>query len=180
LHDGSVSHTGRLLVAAPGLRDPNFQQTIVLLLDHNSDGSFGVVLNRPLEVEVAAVLPGWESVASRPARVFGGGPVGLDSALGLVAPAGLGDPIAGSFALVDLDVEPHEPGVSDLRIFAGHSGWAAGQLEVELEAGDWFVVDARPGDPFTDRPERLWQEVLRRQGGDLALLSTWPADPSLN
>jgi len=79
--------SGRLLVASPHLVDPNFHRTVVLLLDHNDEGAFGVVLNRPLPVEVDAVLPGWQDVVSHPEGLFQGGPVGLDGALGIAVPA---------------------------------------------------------------------------------------------
>lgn len=79
--------SGRLLVASPHLVDPNFHRTVVLLLDHNDEGAFGVVLNRPLPVEVDAVLPGWQGVVSSPDGLFQGGPVGLDGALGIAVPA---------------------------------------------------------------------------------------------
>lgn len=180
---------GRLLVAVPGLPDPNFRRTVVLLLDHSTDGAFGVVVNRPLEIDVEAVLPDWHPFTAEPHLLFQGGPVGLDGALGVAllpsagaaAPAGV-DRVVGPFALVDLDARPVDliEQVTELRVFAGHSGWAAGQLEAEIEAGDWIVVDAEAGDPFTADPERLWSAVLRRQGGDLALLSTAPDDPRLN
>lgn len=79
--------SGRLLVAAPRLLDPNFHRTVVLLLDHNDEGAFGVVLNRLLPVEVDAVLPGWQDVVSRPDGLFQGGPVGLDGAIGVAVAA---------------------------------------------------------------------------------------------
>lgn len=180
---------GRLLVAVPGLPDPNFRRTVVLLLDHSADGAFGVVVNRPLEIDVEAVLPDWHPFTAEPHLLFQGGPVGLDGALGVAllpagpagTPAGV-DRVVGPFALVDLDARPVDliEQVTELRVFAGHSGWAGGQLEAEIDAGDWIVVDAEAGDPFTDEPDRLWSAVLRRQGGDLALLSLAPDDPRLN
>jgi len=373
--------SGRLLVATPRLLDPNFARTVVLLLDHNDDGAFGVVLNRPLPVEVDAVLPGWQDVVSRPDGLFQGGPVGLDGAIGVAIPApgqfgrpvvdgtfngvpprrpddgrdgdarhgherdeggrrgtdlaaaddelavrgaaggdevadpdrslpaqsdrmgadlagsegpgsegtgesasrpGLaarpdgsaagdgaatsgetsggtafgdtasggcatadtatggtatadtatggtatgdaatGDAATGDFAtgdaaddgglaaladdladldelddpedepvvdrltgvygLVDLDADPSTVvgRFSGLRIFAGHSGWGGGQLEEEIAEGAWFVVPSQPSDVFTDEPETLWSRVLRRQGGDLAMLAHYPPDVQLN
>lgn len=179
---------GDLLVSVPHLPDPNFRRTVVLLLHHDDDGAFGVVLNRPLEVEVGSVLPGWDSAVSAPGVLFQGGPVGLDAALGLVAlrPRAEMPPsvtrVAGVFGLVDLDSPPPDGDdvVVGLRIFAGHSGWAGGQLEGEVAAGDWFVVPALPGDLWTPDPTRLWRTVLRRQGGTLAMASTFPEDPRLN
>lgn len=180
--------TGRLLVATPSLRDPTFHRTVVLMLDHGEDGGLGVVLNRPLEVDVEAVLPPWQPWTTAPGVLFQGGPVALDSALGLVGAPGDGpEPpgvrrINGSLGLVDLDVEPEAvvPGLSGLRVFAGYTGWAAGQLEREIEEGSWYVVESEARDAFTDEPEQLWRTVLRRQPGDLAFVATFPEDPDLN
>jgi putative transcriptional regulator len=179
---------GRLLVATPSLREPTFSRTVILLLDHGDDGALGVVLNRPMEVEVSAVLPTWQPHVTAPGVLFEGGPVALDSALGLVAvPGDAREPIgvrriSGSLGLIDLDVEPDDVAarLSGVRIFAGYAGWAVGQLEVEIAEGSWYVVDAEARDPFTDDPQVLWRNVLRRQRGDLAYVATFPQDPSLN
>ena len=180
--------TGQLLLATPQLREPTFYRTVVLLLDHGDDGAMGVVLNRPLEVEVAAVLPGWQPHTTEPGVLFQGGPVGLDSALGLVAVPGDADEptgvrrISGALGLVDLDVEPLSV-VSDLaglRVFAGYAGWTLGQLEREIEEGSWYVVEGEARDPFSANPSALWREVLRRQRGQLAYVATYPDDPTQN
>jgi putative transcriptional regulator len=179
---------GRLLVASPALVDANFRRAVVLMLDHSDDGALGLVVNRPMDVDVSSVLPAWQPHTTAPGRLFQGGPVQLDSALGLVAVPGTGSqPIGvrlliGSVGLVDLDAPPEviAPGLAGLRIFAGYAGWSAGQLESEISQGAWYVVDSEPRDAFTDRPERLWREVLRRQRGRLAMMSTYPDDPNLN
>ncbi len=193
VNDGTVPPsldrlTGRLLVATPTLEDPNFRRTVVLVLDHGDEGALGIVVNRPLDVDVAAVLPAWQPYTTNPGRLFQGGPVQLASALGLVAVPGDGrEPegvrrIIGSLGLVDLDTPPDALAgdVAGLRIFAGYAGWSTGQLEGEIGEGAWYVVDAEPRDPFTDTPEGLWRAVLRRQRGDLALVSTYPDDPTMN
>jgi putative transcriptional regulator len=77
-------------------------------------------------------------------------------------------------------VEILSSAVSSLRIFAGYAGWGSGQLEAEIEEGAWYVVPAEPQDPFLADPERLWAQVLRRQGGQLAMLATMPAEPGMN
>ncbi|MFE5582961.1 YqgE/AlgH family protein [Kitasatospora sp. NPDC056531] len=187
---GGRSHTGRLLVATPMLTDPNFARAVVLLLDHDAEGALGVVLNRPTPVEVGSVLDGWGRLVGQPAVVFQGGPVALDSALGLaVAPGepGTGDPLGwrrvhGAIGLVDLEAPPEVLAgeLGSLRIFAGYAGWSPGQLEAELESGAWYLVDCEPGDISSPEPERLWRSVLRRQRGPLALLATYPDDPTLN
>lgn len=178
--------SGRLLVATPRLLDPSFHRAVVLLLDHNDEGAFGVVLNRPLPVDVDSVLPGWEDAVSLPGGLFQGGPVGLDGAIGVAVTQDEGVPVVdrftGAFGLVDLDADPAELAgrLTGLRIFAGHSGWGAGQLEAEIEEGSWFVVPSRPEDAFTPEPETLWTRVLLRQGGDLAMLAHYPPDVHLN
>src|SRR3954449_10959356 len=125
--------SGRLLIASPMLEDANFRRTVILVLDHGADGALGLVVNRPLEVDVSAVLPAWQPYTTRPGRLFQGGPVQLDSALGLVAVPGDGQEpdgvrrILGSLGLVDLDSAPEElaGGLAGLRIFAGYAGWTA-------------------------------------------------------
>ena len=169
----------------------------MLVLDHDEDGALGVVINRPTPVDVSEVLPVWQQLASEPGVLFQGGPVALDSALGLALVPGQGDDeplgwrrVTGRIGLVDLDVPPEvlAAEVSRLRIFAGYAGWSAGQLEDELGEGAWYVVDAKlgedgvgdGGDAFSEQPQDLWRVVLRRQGGDLAMVSTYLDDPSLN
>jgi putative transcriptional regulator len=180
--------TGQLLVATPQIEEGVFARSVVLVLHHDDDGAQGLVLNRPIDADVDAVLPGWEEHASTPAKVFQGGPVQLDSALGLVAvPGDSPEPtgvrrLFGSVALVDLDIQPLlvVPGLSGLRIFAGYAGWSPGQLEAEIRTGSWFVVDTESGDAFTDEPDGLWRRVLRRQPGPLRWMAWFPPDPTMN
>ncbi|MFF7328484.1 YqgE/AlgH family protein [Streptomyces sp. NPDC090306] len=186
------SLTGRLLVATPALADPNFDRAVVLLLDHDEKGSLGVVLNRPTPVGVEDILENWAGLAGEPGVVFQGGPVSLDSALGVaVVPGGaLGDgrtplgwrQVHGAIGLVDLEAPPEllASALGSLRIFAGYAGWGPGQLEDELVEGAWYVVESEPGDVSSPAPERLWREVLRRQRSELAMVATYPDDPSLN
>ncbi|MFC4913162.1 YqgE/AlgH family protein [Actinomadura gamaensis] len=184
---------GTLLVATPQLDDPNFRRTVVLVVEHDGDGgTLGVVLNRPTEVPVDRVLPPWAELVTVPSVVFQGGPVALDNALALARlpgedePLGWraldGDPSVARVGLVDLDAPPAllAPELLQLRVFAGYAGWGAGQLLGEIEDGAWYLVSAEAGDVFAAEPERLWQQVLRRQAGDLAFVSTFPDDPTLN
>ncbi|MEU6487825.1 YqgE/AlgH family protein [Streptomyces sp. NPDC046887] len=237
------SLTGRLLVATPALADPNFDRAVVLLLDHDDEGTLGVVLNRPTPVGVGDILEPWAPLAGEPGVVFQGGPVSLDAALGLAVvpgdgPGGLDGPpgapgpdgtggayradgspdggpdgsrsrtagageseepdepdeseepegllgwrrVYGAIGLVDLEAPPEllAAELGSLRIFAGYAGWGPGQLEDELAEGAWFVVDSEPGDVSSPRPETLWRDVLRRQRSELAMIATYPDDPSLN
>jgi len=191
-HDRSVTSpfdeplAGRLLVAIPGMADPNFARTVVLVLQHAPDaGTLGVVLNRPSDTAVGEILPAWESLAAAPGVVFLGGPVVPSGAIG-VAPAvpdvdggvRVGD---GSLITVDLERAPddHPVPVARLRVFAGHAGWAPGQFESELADDGWFVIDADPEDPFTSDPGDLWRSVLRR-APRYKMFANFPDDPSAN
>lgn len=184
---------GRLLVATPILEDPNFRRSVVLVVDHGpEEGTLGVVLNRPTEVAVGQILPPWAALASGPDVVFQGGPVGLDSALALAHLPGTDEPLGwraldgipavARVGLVDLDSPPSllAEDIDLFRVFAGYAGWGPGQLRSEITEGTWYVLTAELGDVFAESPERLWQSVLRRQGGDLAFVATYPEDPSLN
>lgn len=182
------SLVGHLLVATPGLRDPNFERTVVLLVAHEDGGALGVVLNRATEVPVGEVLAGWGTLASDPSVVFEGGPVQPEAAICLArARNGFGDlrgfsPFEGSVGTVDLSADPDvfRDRLTDVRVFAGYAGWSPGQLEEEISTGSWFTFKALPGDAFTTRPDDLWPMVLRRQGGMYAAVAIYPADPTQN
>lgn len=179
--------TGRLLVATPSLKDPNFERSVVLLIAHEGTGALGVVLNRATEVQVNDVLDGWQAMAAQPPVVFEGGPVQPEAAICLARARPGEDPtgfsrVEGTVGTVDLSVDPEDmrPTLDRLRIFAGYAGWGAEQLEAEIADGAWLVLDALPGDPFVGQPDDLWSMVLRRQGGMLAALAFYPSDPTLN
>ncbi|MFN2608968.1 MAG: YqgE/AlgH family protein [Acidimicrobiales bacterium] len=178
--------TGRLLVASPAMRDPNFERTVVLVLEHGDDGALGVVLNRPSGTDLFEALPRWDALAAAPHVVFVGGPVAPSAAICLGRPGGGGhegcQPLFDGLCSVDLERDPAELArpPAHIRVFAGYAGWGPGQVEGEVEAGAWYVLDALPGDALSPQPTDLWAAVLRRQGGTLALLVNFPADPTMN
>lgn len=185
---GAAALRGRLLVASPLLGDPNFDRTVVLLVEHGDEGALGLVLNRPSELPVAELLPQWRERAAAPAAMFLGGPVQpsaviclarADGSLGAVAP--LTPTAVPGISLLDLDGDPAAvPADVELRCFAGYSGWGESQLEGEIDEGAWFVVDPLPDDPFVSRPSELWRQVLARQPGRLARYALYPPDPGVN
>ena len=174
----SDSTRGKLLVATPVVGD-FFHRTVVLVIEHSDEGAVGVVLNRPSEVLVADAVPALAEAADEEDVVHVGGPVATQTVLALgdfEDPDEASTHVVGSIGVVDPDDQAAE--VRRLRVYAGHAGWAPGQLDGELEAGAWIVAEAEPGDPFLD--EDVWPMVLRREGGAYTLLSTMPEDPSLN
>lgn len=180
-----ASIKARLLVAVPGLLDPNFRRTVVLILEHNDDGALGLVLNRTRLVGGAEAVPHWADRLAWPSKLHEGGPVSTASIIGLgvgpVEPVDGISPLLGRLGVVDLHRDPMDlPGVEDVRLFSGYAGWTAGQLETEVAAGGWIVVDASEEDARTADPEGLWRIVLARQGGMVALLGEYPDEPSLN
>jgi putative transcriptional regulator len=180
------STKGRLLVATPVLSDGIFDRSVVLMLEHDDEGALGIVLNQPSRTEVADPLPGWARLAASPPVVFVGGPVSPDAAVCL---ARVSDettegwtPLVAGVGSLDLRTDPDitGAGIQELRVYSGYSGWAGGQLEDEIEAGAWFVVDTHAGDALCTDPDELWQRVLRRQRGTVAMFASYPPDPSAN
>ena len=178
-------------MASTKLGDPNFDGAVVLLLDQGEDGALGLVLNRPMLVPVHEILEQWAHQAELvpPDVIFRGGPVSPDAVIGLArAPspeASVSESwrtVVAEVGAIDLAVEPElQPVTPDgVRLFSGYAGWAPDQLESELAEGAWFVCDARTDDVFCTDAERLWHDVVRRQGGQLSLLAAYPPHPSLN
>lgn len=187
IHRGSL--TGAVLVATPELSD-FFDHAVVLVLHHDDDGAQGVVLNKPMDAQVDAVLPQWHAHVTAPPQLYQGGPVGLDSAIGLVrmpegrpAESMVGvNVLSEGVGLVDLDapVEVVMPQVNAMRVYVGYAGWTAGQLVGEIDEGAWQVVDADPDDPFWPDTSQMWRAVLARQRNPVSWLTTYTAHPDHN
>jgi putative transcriptional regulator len=182
------SIVGKLLIAEPMLGDPNFERSVVLIIEHVEDGALGVVLNRPTQLEVSTVLDEWAGLAAEPPVLYVGGPVEQNGVIALGRRFANGEPpngwvqVMGDVGTVDLHGTPGEIAgdLVGIRFFVGYSGWGPGQLEAELEQDAWLVVDAVVDDVFAPDPETMWRSVLRRQGGKLAMLANFPPHPSMN
>ena len=175
---------GQLLVASPGLLDPNFRRTVVLVTEHTDEGAAGLVLNRPSPAAVAELVPALEELVDEGEQVWMGGPVQPNGVLVLgefLDPEDAAVPLFGSLGFPSLE-EPQDVLVSTTRrrVFAGYAGWGAGQLEDELDRDDWIVEESQPDDAFTEAPGELWADVLRRKGGIYELVARMPEDPSVN
>lgn len=179
--------SGKLLVSIPDLGDDNFDQTVVMVIEHDAEGALGLVLNRPSATPVAEHLPDLVPLVATPAVFFVGGPVAVGGLLALgrrtldVAPTH-STVIAGPVVLVEPQalIDGRVEGLDVVRVFTGYSGWAPGQLDAELASGAWHVVSMLPDDVFTSDPDQLWRSVMRRQGGRLAAQGLYPDDLSVN
>lgn len=176
---------GSLLVAEPPMADPNFRRTVILLCEHTLEGSFGLVLNRPTGLRLSQAA---SEALPFDADLWMGGPVQPDT-LHYLHPHGelLGAlPVhdgvfwGGAFADLQAGVASGWLDADRFRFFLGYSGWGAGQLDGEVEDGAWIVLDGAPEVVFAESGDALWRQVLRRLGGEYALLSTFPDDPQMN
>lgn len=181
MNTGELIGPGTLLVARPELVDANFRRTVVYVVGHGEDGTWGVILNRPSETPVHNVLPQWAPLTAKSQVIFMGGPVQPTAAMSLarcvrgVSPAnreGMAQ-VAGQVGLLDLDSDPDDQkdALNGIRIFAGHAGWGEGQLESEIDEGMWDLVAGLPDDVLAGPRTDLWFQVLRRQPFPL----TWQA-----
>ena len=186
VHPSTKGHT---LVATPPLEDPNFDRTVLFMIEHNDEGALGVVLNRPSDERVDGPLSRWSDLQAEPDVIFEGGPVEPRALIALARTHTTspddGDaivPVSGAIVSADLSSDPALIGsnIEQVRIFRGYAGWGPGQLEHELDAGAWLTVDTHPDDLFGSQPTDLWRTVLGRQPGRLAWLAQAPDDLSLN
>jgi putative transcriptional regulator len=175
---------GHLLIAGPRLLDPNFWRTVVLVGEHTEEGALGVVLNRSSETPVDEALPELALLAEEMGTVHVGGPVQPSAVVVLADFADADDAeslVVESVGFLPAEIEPDTLGeLRRARVYVGYAGWGPGQLDGELEDGSWIVEPAKPDDVFTDDPEGLWSDVLRRKGGPFTLLAAMPPDPSQN
>jgi putative transcriptional regulator len=177
---------GRILVSEPYLPDPNFDRTIVLLCEHNEEGSFGFVLNKPSEAAVNEVL---NDIKSYPGKVYVGGPVQQDTLHFIHRYPALEDSVeiaegifwGGNFDRLVFHLQTKQIGPEDVKFFVGYSGWSQGQLEEEMEMDSWIVTDKVTEELiFETNPKVMWQKVLKNMGGRFSVYSNYPADPRLN
>lgn len=175
---------GRLLISSGSLFDPNFRHTVVLVGEHNAEGALGVVLNRPSDVTVHEAVPALRDLVEPGEPLFVGGPVQPQSSVllaELVHPALADILVFGTVGFLVGEVSAEvRPGIRRARVFAGYSGWGAGQLEAEIEEHSWILEPAVEDDVFTDAPDTLWSRVLERKGPEYQLLSRVPFDPTMN
>ena len=177
---------GILLIADPFLKDPNFLRTVVLICEHQEEGSFGLVLNKRFTHQLDELMTDLEG---HPIPVYYGGPVEMNTLhfihqLPEQIPGGkeIGSGIfwGGNFETVTCLVKSGELDLSMIKFFIGYSGWGKGQLQEELDEKSWLTVAATRKLIFEDPAEEVWKESLKHLGGDYEMLIHYPADPQLN
>jgi len=176
---------GQLLIASPVIVDPNFRRTVVLIAEHGDEGAMGVVLNRPSDALVQDAASPLEVLVESGSQIFSGGPVEPAAVVVLAEfddPAEAATIVVGDVGFMRSDADPVDAGdrMRRARVFAGYAGWGGGQLEAELEGDAWILEPATPELVFAEDVDGLWSEVLRRKGGEFAIIATMPPDPSMN
>lgn len=177
---------GRLLISEPFLPDPNFERTVVLLCEHNNEGSFGFVVNKPSILKVNEVV---EEIKNIEEVVYVGGPVQQDTLhfihrnVGIEKSTPILDGIhwGGSYESLMFLTDTKQITPSDIRFFLGYSGWGPGQLESELKEDSWIVCDYVTEELlFETEPNNIWRKALTNMGGRFSVFSNYPVDPRLN
>ena len=167
------------------MADPNFRRTVVLVCEHTTSGSFGLVLNRPTGLSLSQAT---DETFTFDAELWTGGPVQPDTLHYLHPYADLEGALpvidgvfwGGEFEDLRAGLEADRLDTEQVRFFVGYSGWGEGQLDAEVDEGAWIVLDGSAEMVFSDGGDGLWRQVLRRLGGEYALLSTFPDDPRMN
>ncbi|MDP1762791.1 MAG: YqgE/AlgH family protein [Sediminibacterium sp.] len=177
---------GTLLISDPFLKDPNFMRTVVLLCEHQAEGSLGFVLNKTNDRQIGDLI---EQAAGIRFPVYDGGPVQKDSLHFLhqcpnLVPGGIevidGIFWGGDFEEVLVLLKENKLGKHDIRFFQGYSGWTEGQLNAELETKSWITRKASRGLVFNRNTQQIWKEALKDLGGEYTRMVNYPIDPQLN
>ena len=177
---------GCFLVSEPFLPDPNFERTVVLLCEHNADGSFGFVLNKASTVTLPDIM---DEVDGFDETVYIGGPVEqntlhfIHKADYLEGGVEIADGVywGGNFEQLLILINNKQIDPDDFRFFVGYSGWGPGQLSDELDADSWIVAHPATSELiFETDNTHLWKTVLNRLGGRFSIYSNYPTDPRLN
>lgn len=153
---------GILLVASERMGDPRFNRSVVLLIKHDHSGSWGVIINKPTRIDVSELVPDIEPDGRVP--VYFGGPVRVEHLRFLYRDDeadtdGAGLPGVGWSESSEALAERLADDPARVRVYAGYAGWAPGQLALEIAHGGWRMIEGRPGNVFSDDPDRLWQRL---------------------
>ena len=177
---------GRLLISEPFLADPNFERTVVLLCEHNEDGSFGFVVNKPSILQLNEVV---EEIKNIDAVIYVGGPVQQDTLHFIHRHQEITNGTlirenihwGGNYESLLFLAETQQVLPSDIRFFLGYSGWGPGQLEKELNEDSWIVCDFVSEELlFETEPKNVWKKALSDMGGRFSVYANYPINPNMN
>ena len=178
-------HQGLLLISEPSLRDFYFRQSVILLAEHNEEGSFGVIINKPIETLVKDVLKDFPDINI---PLFLGGPVKTDniffihtkedvaSSLKIMDGLYWGGDVDVICDLIDMKLIKE----NEIRFFLGYSGWQPKQLDHEISEKSWVITQSSAGEIINRKPEKLWPGYLKNMGSDYSVWANFPVDPSYN
>ncbi len=161
---------GRFLIASRQLLDPQFAETVVLLIEYNQHGAMGVIINRPSELKLSAVLPEIEVLRQRPDTIYLGGPVAKNQLLLIIRTSSPPEGsrlvfkdihLSSSQAVIQRMIKNPE-GEERFRVYAGYAGWAPGQLDNEIATGGWHVLRADAETVFDKSASEIWPDLIHR------------------
>ncbi len=176
---------GSILISEPSLRDFYFRQSVILLAEHNEDGSFGVIINKPIEARLKDIIKGFTGYNL---PVYLGGPVKTDSIFFIHTRDDIDQSLPimqGLYWGGDLDsirdmLKSKVMSPDEIRFFVGYSGWSPNQLDRELKEKSWVLSQTSVKEIINDHPETLWSNYLKNMGQDYAIWANFPADPTFN
>lgn len=192
-----ASLQGYFLISETELADPNFRQTVVLLVNHNEEGAFGLVVNRPADLSLGDVVTEFEGQPIGEAPTFVGGPVeqhylfalhsgfpaSATSEFSMTPTEGITfEPVFQAMETYFRDEWPSIPPESrpHVAFYLGYAGWGPGQLEGELREKAWLVIPADPEIVFHPDPEEGWNAALTKKGGLYSIVAQTGSKPSMN
>lgn len=177
---------GQVLLSEPFLNDPYFKRTVILLCEHNDEGSFGFVLNNYIDVELDQIM---EEMPKFNSKISIGGPVRnsnlyylhtlgnrIEESLEILPGVFMG----GDFNLLKKMLVQGEIRPEEVRFFVGYSGWSPGQLKAEIETSSWFVADVDAAMIMNTDVNDLWKVIMKKFGRRGEIIANMPEDPSLN
>lgn len=177
---------GKILISEPFLVDYYFKRSVVLLAEHNEEGTFGLVLNKPVDMKISDIIEGFPDFD---APVYLGGPVNTDN---LYFIHSKGQVIEGSMEII--------PGISwggeieqvkelialgqisssEIKFFVGYAGWVSKQLDAELEKNSWLVSEIKAKEVMSSLTEGFWNISVENMGSEYSYWNNFPSDPVLN
>ncbi len=182
----NIAEKGRILISEPFLSDHYFRRSVVYLTEHNEEGSFGFVLNKPVEIRINEIVDDFPE-SDFPISV--GGPVNNNTVhflhtLGEMIPdsVAVADGIwwGGDFDHIKTLIASGVVNQNQLRFFLGYAGWSTGQLNVELEEHAWLVGNISPGMVMQGMESEFWSDTLARYNNKYKAWANFPEDPGLN